>query len=280
MSFSGHSPRKRFGQHWLKDESILEKIIEAADLKSLDRVLEIGPGRGALTKKLIESSVELIHGIELDVDLVVGLRKRFENESRFTLQEGDVLSISLKPPDGKQLNKVVANIPYNITSPLLGRLIGRLGSPPEMKYHRLVLLLQKEVAQRIVSLPGKSNFSAMSVRLQLLAKCRSVCEVPPRCFTPSPKVYSQVIALDPLNETERLDYKLEKKIDFLLRRAFSSRRKKLKNTLIGICPLNKLETIAESQGFSLNERPQEISPKLWVGLAKGIEKLELAENEH
>ena len=92
MSFSGHTARKRFGQHWLKDASVLEQILAAADLGPEDRVLEVGPGRGALTKRLLASSAAAIHAVELDRDLVVGLKQRFSNQPRFTLQEGDVLA--------------------------------------------------------------------------------------------------------------------------------------------------------------------------------------------
>ena len=272
MSFSGHVPRKRFGQHWLRDEVVLEEIIAAADLKPLDRVLEIGPGRGVLTEKLLKSNVALVHGIELDRDLVAGLKKRFFEHPRFSLKEGDVLSDALLPFDGVPANKVVANIPYNITGPLLERLVGSLGSPAEGEFQRLVLLMQKEVAQRILSLPGQSSFSAMTVRLQLLANCTGVCEVPPSSFTPSPKVHSQVIVLDPLRTSNRLNFELERRIEGLLRVAFLSRRKKLRNTLGRICPLDKLEVLAKRLGISLDQRPQEVAPMTWVELARGLEK--------
>ena len=131
MSFSGHTARMRFGQHWIKDASVLEKILEAAALQSEDRVLEVGPGRGALTERLLASRAAAVHAIELDKDLVVGLRQRFKTQTRFTLMEGDVLSVPLSPPDGVPANKVVANIPYNITGPLLQRLLGRLDKPCE-----------------------------------------------------------------------------------------------------------------------------------------------------
>ncbi len=272
MSFLGHTPRKRFAQHWLTDQVVLENILEASELKSSDRVLEIGPGRGALTEKLLKSKIALVHGVELDRNLIAGLRKRFAGYPGFTLQEGDALSVSLIPPDGIPVTKVVANIPYNITGPLLERLIGRLGQPVKEKYQRLVLLMQKEVAQRILALPGQSSFSAMSIKIQLLATCRSVCEVPPNSFSPPPKVHSQVIVLEPLPAKERLDFALEKRIEALVQKAFSSRRKKLKNTLTSLFPLDELEGLVESQGISLDQRPQEIAPMKWVGLARGIEK--------
>ena len=279
MTFSAHVPRKRFGQHWLKDNSVLEKIVAAADLESTDRVLEIGPGRGVLTEKLLKSNPALVHGVELDRDLIDGLKKRFANESKFTLREGDALAVSLIPPDGEPANKVVANIPYNITGPLLERLVGRLGRPTEINYHRLVLLVQKELAQRILSLPGQSGFSALSVRIQLLARCKSVCEVPPKSFSPPPKVHSQVIILEPLGIEERLNFKLESRIEDLVRTAFLSRRKKIRNTLAGVCPIDKLEIVAKRQGISLDQRPQELSPMVWIELAKDLEKNKIFKNK-
>jgi len=275
MSFSGHVPRKRFGQHWLKDASVLDKIVTAAELENGDRVLEIGPGRGVLSEKLVKSKASLVHGVELDRDLINGLKKRFANESKFTLKEGDALSVPLIPPDGIPANKVVANIPYNITGPLIERLVGRLGRPAEINYQRLVLLVQKEFAQRILSLPGHSTFSAMSVKIQLLARCRSVCEVLPKSFSPPPKVNSQVIVLEPLALKDRLDFKLESNVEVLVRTAFLSRRKKLRNTLAGICPIDELENLAKLQGISLDQRPQELSPMIWVELAKRLDKHEI-----
>ena len=172
MGFSGHHARKRFGQHWLRDDSVLQRIVEAADLQANDRVLEVGPGRGALTERLLSAQVAAVHAIELDRDLVVGLKDRFAADHRFTLRQGDVLETPLDLEDGRIADKVVANIPYNITGPLLERLVGRLDRPVDPPYQRLVLLVQKEVAERIRARPGHSSFSAMTVRMQLLARCR------------------------------------------------------------------------------------------------------------
>ncbi len=270
MLSSKKFPRKRFGQHWLIDESVLAKIIRSADIQACDRILEIGPGRGALTKKLLDSPADFIHAIEVDRDLVYGLKQRFLNEKRFYLQEGDFLSISLKPMYGIPLNKVVANIPYNITSPLLEKLIGNLGCIPQVQYEKLVLLMQKEVADRITSMPGTTDFSAMSVRMQLLAKTSGICDVPPKCFKPAPKVNSKVVVIEPLKLNEREEQDTEKMVDVLVKKAFSARRKKLKNTLVSLKPLSDLEPIADSLGINLNKRPQELSPMMWVNLAKAI----------
>ncbi len=273
MVFSGHTARKRFGQHWLKDSSVLEEILRAADLKSEDFVLEVGPGRGALTNLLLASRVSFVQAVEIDRDLVEGLKKRFSNHPRFSVREGNALSVSLKTPEGHSPNKVVANIPYNITGPLLERLLGRLESVNETSYERLVLLLQKEVADRILAIPGDSQFSSLSVRTQLMAKCKSVCLVPPTCFRPPPKVYSKVIVLEPFKGDERIPAQLARCVDQLLRSAFVSRRKMLRNTLGRLFNIDYLDSLSKDIGISLNQRPQELSPSQWVDLAGGLIQL-------
>ncbi len=270
MVFEKHASRKRFGQHWLKDPSVLRNIVQAAQLTSNDRVLEIGPGKGALTERLLSSAANSVHAIEIDRDLVGGLRNRFANQPRFTLIEGDVLNTPLNLPGGNKATKVVANIPYNITGPLLERLMGRLDRPAQEPFKLLVLLLQKEVAERIIASPGASSFSALSVRLQLMARCRRVCSVPPSCFQPPPKVQSEVISIEPFGSTKFLDVVLATRVEKLLKKAFVSRRKMLRNTLKGMCSPEELEDIANRAGIGLQQRPQEIPPGAWLELAKGL----------
>ena len=274
MSFAGHSARKRFGQHWLRDERILDRILEAAELAPGDRVLEVGPGRGALTDRLLNSPAALVHAVELDRDLVAGLKERFSSRQQFSLCEGDVLEVPLTLPDGFPASKVVANIPYNITGPLLDRLIGRLDRPVDPPYQRLVLLLQKEVAERIRARPGHTSFSALSVRLQLLARCESVCPVPPRCFQPPPRVQSEVIRLDPLPAEQRPDPELCRSVERLLKQAFLARRKMLRNTLAAVRPAQELKQLALDAGIDLQQRPQDVDPQNWVALARGLNATE------
>ena len=279
MAFSGHHARKRFAQHWLIDAAVLTQILDAADVQPDDRLLEVGPGRGALTERLLASSASAVHAVELDRDLVSGLRQRFADQARFSLQEGDVLSVPLTLADGRAATKVVANIPYNITGPLLERLLGRLDRPADHPYQLLVLLLQKEVAQRIRALPGQSCFSALSVRLQLLARCTTVCPVPPRSFKPPPKVHSEVILIEPLAPEQRLKPLLAKRVESLLRQAFLARRKMLRNTLAKVLPAAELNALADDLGISLQQRPQELSPATWVELARGLNRADLVDPE-
>ena len=267
MGFSGHRPRKRFGQHWLVDPGVLEQIVAAAELGPSDRVLEVGPGRGALTERLLATPLAALVAVELDRDLVGGLQQRFGADPRFTLLEGDCLEVSLPPPAPDQVPKVVANIPYNITGPLLARLLGRLDQPLDPPHQRLVLLVQREVGERIRARPGSSAYSALSVRLQLLARCRLVCAVPPRCFSPPPKVDSEVILLDPLPPEQRLPSALAAAVERLLQRCFAARRKMLRNSLAGLLPPEQLQALALAAGINLQQRPQELAPDRWLALA-------------
>tara|TARA_Y100001968_G_scaffold321506_1_gene356068 strand:- start:62224 stop:63060 length:837 start_codon:yes stop_codon:yes gene_type:complete len=278
MGFYSHRQLKSLGQHWLNDRSVLEKILLAANLQPYDRVLEIGPGRGALTELLLNSKAKLIHAVELDPRLVKGLNSKFSGNPKFTLTLGNVLSIPLLTPEGIPANKVVANIPYNITGQILDLLIGRLGNFSSHIYDDLVLLMQKEVADRILAVPGHSSFSALSVRIQLMADCFCICNVSPKCFEPPPKVQSKVILIKPLSHQDRLPMELERKINELLSAAFHSRRKKLRNSLIKLAPLPFLESLMNEIDITLDQRPQELSPKSWIALAKAMQFYENNKN--
>jgi 16S rRNA (adenine1518-N6/adenine1519-N6)-dimethyltransferase len=267
MTFGAHRARKRFGQHWLTDAGVLDRIVAAAALAPGERVLEIGPGRGALTERLLATPVAAVTAIELDRDLVLGLRQRFAVDGRFTLVEGDALAVPL--PIG---GKVVANIPYNITGPLLERLVGRLDRPVAEPYEALVLLVQQEVGDRIRARAGSSAFSALSVRMQLLARCSAICAVPPRAFSPPPKVMSEVLRLEPLPAAERLDPALARTVEQLLRRCFAARRKMLRNSLAGLLGADALGELAEEVGIALDQRPQELPAQRWVALATGLNR--------
>ncbi|MEB3265979.1 MAG: 16S rRNA (adenine(1518)-N(6)/adenine(1519)-N(6))-dimethyltransferase RsmA [Cyanobacteriota bacterium] len=265
MTFSGHRPRKRFGQHWLVDAAVLNQIMAAADLRPGERVLEVGPGRGALSERLLASPLAELTAVELDRDLVTGLRQRFAGEPRFRLIEGDVLALPLPAADA-----VVANIPYNITGPLLEHLLGRPDRPLLQPFRRLVLLVQQEVGERLRAQPGSRAFSALSVRVQLLAHCQGVCQVPPRCFSPPPRVMSEVVRLDPRPASSLPEPALARSLDGLLRRCFASRRKMLRNTLAGLLPPAELEALAARADIALSQRPQELAPHHWLALAAGL----------
>jgi 16S rRNA (adenine1518-N6/adenine1519-N6)-dimethyltransferase len=270
MTFSGHRARHRFGQHWLIDANVLDQIVAAAELQPHDRVLEVGPGRGALTERLLAWDLEALEAIELDRDLVAGLRQRFGPDPRFQLVEGDALRVPIERQGPKASTKVVANIPYNITGPLLQRLVGSLEAPLTPPFERLVLLVQREVGERIRAQAGTSAYGALSVRMQLLGHCRLVCPVPPRCFKPPPKVDSEVLLIEPFAPGNRLAAAGAGVLDSLLRRCFASRRKMLRNTLAGLLPPEQLQSVAVVAGVDLAARPQELSPSRWLALAAGL----------
>lgn len=280
MAFSGHRARKRFGQHWLWDAAVLRAIADAAELGDDDLVLEIGPGRGALTERLLAAPVAGVRAIELDRDLLAGLRHRFGDQARLTLIEGDVLRVPLTPDGAMPATKVVANIPYNTTAPLLGRLLGTIQRPRRPPFRKLVLLLQKEVAQRLHAGEGSSSFSALSVRIQLLMRCMPVCDVPPRCFQPPPKVQSQVVVLEPRSEESALDPAVAATTDRLLRCAFAARRKMLRNTLGALLTPELLADAAREAAVDPGQRPQEIAPAQWVSLARAVHNSGKLERRH
>jgi 16S rRNA (adenine1518-N6/adenine1519-N6)-dimethyltransferase len=267
--FASHRTRKRFGQHWLTDAKVLQQIVAAAELTAEDTVLEVGPGRGALTEALLATPVAALRAVELDRDLIAGLQDRFGQDPRFSLVSGDVLQVELPAA-----TTVVANIPYNITGPLLERLVGRLDRPVSNPYRRLVLLVQREVGERLRACPGSSSYSALSVRMQLLGAAVQVCPVPPRCFSPPPKVHSEVVRFEPLPADQHLEPRLARQVEQLLRRSFLARRKMLRNGLAGLLPGEQLEQLAAQAGISLQQRPQEVAPAAWVALAAGLNRLQ------
>ena len=272
MNFKSHYQKKRFGQHWLVNKKILEKIKEVAELNANDFILEIGPGRGALTSKLLDSEIRKLHAIELDYDLIDFLNLKFKNNDKFSLQQGDILSTNLDSFNNK-ITKVVANIPYNITGPILDIFVGRLGFVRDYNYKKIIFLMQKDVVDRILAKEGSSSAGALSVRMQLLSKIKKICDVEPSSFSPPPKVFSSLVVFEPLKTELRLDFTLEKYIDKLLRIAFNSRRKMLRNTLKSIFSTDEINRFSKPSKICLNLRPQDLSINQWVNLAENYIKI-------
>ena len=267
MNTKNYHQKKRFGQHWLVNDLILEKIKEVAELEEKDFILEIGPGRGALTSKLLDSKINKLHAVEVDKDLIEPLNNKFKNDKKFSLQQGDILSTNLDSLN-KKITKVIANIPYNITGPILEIFIGRLGIISKNNYKKIIFLMQKDVVDRILSKDGNKNAGALSVRMQLMTNIRKICDVPPSSFSPPPKVYSSLVVFEPFSPELRLDIKLEKCIDKLLRISFNSRRKMIRNTLNSIFSEDDIEQLSESDDICFNLRPQDIPINKWIKLAE------------
>lgn len=266
--------KKKFAQHWLKSDKILNQIIMASVINPNDRILEIGPGTGILTRRLLEKSKEVI-SVEIDPDLCKNLIKKFKDADNFLLLQENFLDCNLeniltKFPQFQPPNKVVANIPYNITGPILAKLLGKIASPNPNPYDLIVLLVQKEVADRLVASPKNKTFGALTVRVQYLADAHYICDVPAKAFEPPPKVDSAVIALTP--RTFPLQAHNPRNLETIVKLGFSSKRKMLRNNLKSLMEIEKLTTILESLHLNPLARGEELSVLEWVKLSNEIIK--------
>ncbi|ELR97728.1 16S rRNA (adenine(1518)-N(6)/adenine(1519)-N(6))-dimethyltransferase RsmA [Gloeocapsa sp. PCC 73106] len=262
-----YSPtRKRFGQHWLKSEAILNQIIAAARLCQDDAVLEIGPGTGILTRRLVESVSSLV-AVEIDRDLCIKLRKLLGDRENFSLIEADILQLDLN--NYPHLNKVVANIPYNITGPILEKLLGTITNPTGQNYQLIVLLIQKEVADRLVAQPGSKTFGALSVRIQYLADCQLVCRVPAKAFQPPPKVDSAVVSLSP--RPFPIVANNPKHLGTILQLGFANRRKMLRNNLKSLIDGDHLSQLLQEFNLNPQARAEELSLTNWIHLSNHLQ---------
>lgn len=270
---SSFRPRKQFGQHWLRDEDILDRIIDAAELTNRDRILEIGPGTGNLTSRLL-SKVAALVAVEIDRDLCRKLVHKYGERDNFLLIQNDFLKSDLASlledfSKFQRPNKVVANIPYNITGPIIKKLLGKIASPAPQQYESIVLLVQKEVGDRLVAVPGSKAYGALSIRVQYLASCELVCDVPARSFYPPPKVDSVVIKLRP----RKLECPADnpRQLETLIKLGFANRRKMLKNNLKSLIDTNDLNRILEKLKFNPQCRAEDLSLEDWVLFSNNIE---------
>jgi len=261
---------KQLGQHFLADEKVLAKIIEAADLNKNDLVIEVGPGLGILTRELSLRCRGVI-AVEKDKKMAELLRKNLEQFKNMEIIEGDILKrvpVSLGETGTLDSYKVVANIPYYITSPIL-----KLFLENSVKPKIMVLLVQKEVAERICAAPGKMSVLALSVRIY--GEPKIIDFVPKKSFWPVPKVDSAILKIDNIKSADevRKNLNLEKtdinNLFKIIKIGFSSKRKKLVNNLSAGLNLEKEEVlkIFEELKINKNSRAQELSLDEWAGLA-------------
>jgi len=262
-------PQKRFAQHWLKSEKALKEIITAADLRNEDIVLEIGPGTGILTRQLLAMTQKVI-AIELDQALIKHLKEKFRKTENLVLLQGDFLKLDLNQIISETPNKVVANIPYNITGPILEKLLGSI-TQPQQRYETIVLLVQKEIAERICAQSGSKTFGALSVRTQYLANCELIAWVPAKAFSPPPKVDSAIIALTP--RPFPLPVTSPKLLEQLVKLGFANRRKMLRNNLKSIISPDALESILKKLDITPFARAEAIRVSDWVRLCNEVDQL-------
>ena len=254
------APRKRFGQHFLESAEIIRNIVGAIAARAGDIVVEIGPGRGAITGALAGSGASL-HAIEFDRDLVPWLRQRYESLGNVFIHEADALSFDYASL-GNQL-RIVGNLPYNISTPLLFRMTEYATAIGNLR--DLHFMLQKEVVDRITASPGTGEYGRLTIMLGCRLHAEQLFDVPASAFRPPPRVTSSFIRLWPRQPDEMAiaDPKLMSRI---VAQAFSQRRKTLRNALKGTATSEDLDTVHIDPGA----RAEEVPVTAWVALANHL----------
>jgi len=252
--------RKRFGQHFLTDRHYLGRIVAAIDPRAGDAMVEIGPGTGLLTEELARH-VERLHVVEIDRDLAAGLRARFAAE-RVTVHEGDVLEFDFARLPAPL--RVVGNLPYNVSSPILFRMAGIADRLADCTF-----LLQREVVDRMVAAPGTADYGRLSVMLQYRFLMAKALDVPPGAFTPPPKVDSAVVRMRPLG-AERPRAQDEALFAAIVGAGFSQRRKTLRNAARGQVP----EAAYARAGIDAARRGETLSVAEFIALADAARSAE------
>lgn len=261
----GHFARKRFGQNFLVDMGVIDSIVDVIRPQRGERMVEIGPGLGALTEPLIErlaTPEAPLHAVELDRDLIVRLKKKFGD--LLELHSGDALNFDFSTlaapdtPDGKPSLRIVGNLPYNISSPLLFHLTSFAHCVIDQHF-----MLQNEVVERMVAEPGSKAFSRLSVMLQYRYVIDKQLDVPPEAFQPPPKVDSAIVRMIPYapHELPAVD---ERVLGEVVTAAFSQRRKMLRNTLAAF--RDKVDF--EALGFDLQRRAEDVPVAEYVQVAQ------------
>ncbi|MEI6813434.1 MAG: 16S rRNA (adenine(1518)-N(6)/adenine(1519)-N(6))-dimethyltransferase RsmA [bacterium] len=247
-------PRKALGQHFLTDPRILGRIADALSAAPGDTVVEIGPGRGALTDILLARTLRVV-AIEVDRDLAPMLVERHAGNPALTVIAQDVLEVNLAEAAGVAPFLVVGNVPYNITTPILFHALQR------PRAARAVYLVQKEVAERVVAKAGDESYGALTANVQVVAKAEMLFTVPAGAFIPPPKVESAVLRLTPLEQPliaadEEAPYRL------MVQGAFGMRRKQMLRVVRELWSLDPLAAgaLLETAGITPTDRPEVLSP--------------------
>jgi 16S rRNA (adenine1518-N6/adenine1519-N6)-dimethyltransferase len=235
-------------------------------------VLEIGPGRGALTQRLAERCRRLVL-IEVDRDLSEALRHAFADRPAVEIITADVLTVDLRAAFAAAAPvTVIANLPYNISTPVLMQLLGE----PEL-FDRLVLMLQREVAERVCAAPGGKTYGALSIMVQVVAAARIALRVPPTAFAPRPQVESAVVVIEP-HRPVPLDRDQRRALRAVVRTAFSQRRKQLRNV---VAPLTRdPHAVLTALGLDPRARPETLAPADFVRLAAALQRPQMNTDDH
>ena len=250
-----HIARKRFGQNFLHDNNVLSSITESINPRAGDAMVEIGPGLAAMTDQLLRSLPHM-HVVELDRDLVARLEKKYPRE-KLTIHSGDALKFdfgSIPVPEGQKL-RVVGNLPYNISSPLLFHLADF--APQVQDQH---FMLQKEVVERMVAEPGSKVYGRLSVMLQWRYHMDLLFVVPPEAFDPPPKVDSAIVRMIPVAKPLPCD---RETLEAVVQKAFSQRRKVIRNCLSGMFTEEQIR----AAGIDPTARPETVALEGYVALA-------------
>lgn len=255
-----HRPRKRFGQHFLHDPGVVGRIVAAIRPVAGDRLVEIGPGLGALTAPLLDAAGEL-DAVELDRDLLEPLRARCAGSGALRIHHADALEFDFAAlrGDGPRL-RVAGNLPYNISTPLLFRLLAQAEHLRDLHF-----MLQREVVERMVANPGEEHYGRLSVMLQRRCRVESLFPVGPGAFRPPPKVWSAVARLVP-RETSPVAVRDEQRFAEVVRRAFAQRRKTLRNALRGLLDATQIEAAGVDPGV----RPETLDLAAFAALSNAI----------
>ncbi|HQQ62101.1 MAG TPA: 16S rRNA (adenine(1518)-N(6)/adenine(1519)-N(6))-dimethyltransferase RsmA [Pseudomonadales bacterium] len=261
--FEGHKPRKRFGQNFLHDQNIIRRIANAVSAQAGQQILEIGPGQGALTEFLLQSGAT-ITAVELDRDLAASLRQHFAGNACFTLVEGDALKFDLRSlqPQAASL-RVVGNLPYNISTPLLFHLLSQREYIRDMHF-----MLQKEVVDRMAAEPGSKDYGRLSVMAQYYCQITPLFDVPPGAFFPPPKVMSAIVRLQPRPHHAVANH--PETLARVVNLAFQQRRKTLRNTLKSAINENTIR----AAGINPDARAETLSVTDFVNLANTLDSCE------
>ncbi len=268
MANRASRPKRSLGQNFLVDPNIQRKIVAALGAGPEDEVLEIGPGRGALTRHLAGSVRRLIL-VELDDDLARTLAEEHAGRSDVQVVHGDVLRLDLSDVTDRPSDLlVVGNIPYNITSPIIFHLLRR--PRPQL----VVLMVQGDVADRIVAPVGTKAYGALSVGVRSVASVERLFKVGRKAFRPVPGVDSAVVRIRPA-EPPSLSEADERALRVLVRAAFQWRRKQLRRILRDhpdlSYPMDTIERVAGQLGLDLTERPEDLSPETFIGLSAALQ---------